>query len=272
MKKIFLIFIALFLLNSSCSKSIIIFPELSYNKYDKEIDELYKLYQNIPMNRSTSIKNFVTDAKLIEYSDSLKNTDVTAVSVFQVFVDEYGSVESIFKLHNATNFLDSLAVEAIKKSKFKSLNWNSSKTKYSFFISYPFFLGVPDSPYINGISTNTRKNSLKSARVFSGNLYAVYEVSEPPFLLEAESLKLTEIDLRDNLWPSSYFYCRTTIEFTIDESGSTIDFHCVDSTNDKIVDIIREHVSTRKYKPGIKDGNPVKVRIREIYKFETKYF
>lgn len=248
--------IILFVILNSCNHSITFFPELVYNAESKTIDELKIIYNEVPLNKDTNIKMFVKRMDKIVEDKKLTDLCITGTSTFQVFVDEKGNVESIFKIYGSLPQYDSSAVEKLKVAKFRPLKLKNKETKYSCIVAFSFFNGIPNYPYINGVPLKKSENSLVSAR--TDGIYELYEVNEPPILLKGELFKFPTV-LKNN--PRNNFYEYRKVEFIVNENGRVEQVNFIGTFQPEIKNEINTRLRTWYFNPALKDGKPVKVNI-----------
>ncbi len=264
-----ILFLILALLLSNCAHTYYLYPTLLYCKYDYNVDQLAERYKTTPIYRGKHLKTFVQRLEKVDHPSKSKRAPKNDASVFQVFVDEQGQIESIFLFYRPQpNPNDSLALQALKRSQFKPLKrGNGQPTKYSVFVVYPFIEGQPFGPYVNGIPVYKTKKNLAPIPHGHDGVYYIYEVSEPPILLQAERLTL-ELPVKKPY--SSYLYLRFEYELTIDETGKVITIKEIFTTHPQISEQIKANIRKRKYKPAILDGNPVKAQLFETITIHRK--
>lgn len=125
-----------------------------FSQMGLDYDSLRSFYKDVPLHGGIDIETFVVEIKDIEIDDQLKADEITGHVTCQPFVDERGDVETIFIIKSVDNYLDSLAIEALKKSKFKPLQMSSKLSKYSCMVKYYFKNGLLICPSVNGIVIN----------------------------------------------------------------------------------------------------------------------
>lgn len=124
-----------------------------FTRTDLDYESLKSLYQDVPLHGGTDIKSFVIEIKDIENVDQVRAGEITDHVTCQPFIDENGDVETIFIVKSASNYIDSLALGALQKSKFKPLQMSGKLTKYSCIVKYYFSDGFALTSSVNDILT-----------------------------------------------------------------------------------------------------------------------
>ena len=279
---LFTIFSILFLFNCNRNSVLYIYPQLIYCKYDYNLKTLEKRYQNVPIHRGTKLENFIFNLEEITNNDVnkflssnrqiYKPADVNlprklpfnGASVFQVFIDENGQVESIFLVYKSAPFFDLMVAKSLTKSHFKPLKTiDGKRTKYSVFVTYPIIAGKIVGAYVNGIPWKKRKNELKGLKMLpltDKNTFDMYEVTEPPFLLSTEKV-YPQLPRKDS--PEFRFYFEYLYAIIVNEKGFVEKIETLNIPNSEWFEEIKSIIYKRRYKPALLNGKPVKCRIFE---------
>ncbi len=145
-------------------------------------DMLIKRYENVPILKSTQINRFVVYLANIEDNEKWKASGMTGYVSCQPIIDENGNIESIFVVKSANAYLDSLAIDAVKRSRFKKIRRNQKPTKYSCLVDYLINNGEVFDPLVN--LTRFRKPGAKSATAPSARIVKEEELTKKPILVE----------------------------------------------------------------------------------------
>lgn len=128
--------------------------QLYFSQMELDYDSLKSLYKDVPLHGGTDIESFVVEIKDIESVDKVKAAGIMDHVACQPFINEKGEIETIFITRSVSNYVDSLAIEALKMSKFKPLGMAGKLTKYSCIVKYYFDKGLMVCPSVNDIVAN----------------------------------------------------------------------------------------------------------------------
>ncbi len=135
----------------SCSSSYKQAIYYSANALDYE--DTKALFKRVPMHLGTNLTHFVAHLQPVTnqtHGDSSLNGVITA----QVLINPEGKTQAILFTRTINSRIDSLVLNAIRRSKFKPLKTYSGEAVfYSFQIFYPVWNGRLLWPVINGVST-----------------------------------------------------------------------------------------------------------------------
>lgn len=127
-----------------------------YSKANESYPKTIAQYKDIPVHSGRRLESFLDSLHYIKKKD-VPDSIVSRGHIYcQPLIDEVGTVCSIIVLKSLIPYLDSLALESIKKSKFKTLkNKDGLPQIYSLLFDFEFINGIPMYPVIN--KQDTRK-------------------------------------------------------------------------------------------------------------------
>ena len=110
-----------------------------------EYEEVVDLYKNIPAFRDDQVNDFIIHLENPAYPKSARKSESQGIVYCQPLIDEEGNIVAIIINESFDLGCSYTSIEAIKKSKFKSLAEVTGKVgKYSLLIRYSFGLRIPN--------------------------------------------------------------------------------------------------------------------------------
>jgi len=216
-------------------------------------------YQNVPIHRDTEVKNYISKIEPID--DINTNNSGLVYNKFQVFVDENGKLETVLLIKSAGDVIDLKCLGAIKLMEFKPLIIKNNPSKYSIFIAYSFSGEDSAYPIIN--LTITEPIIYNYNGELSDKIYDFESVEEKP-----KVLIYSEPDYPD-LARKAGVSGKVLLEVVIDEKGDAIKTKVIKSLGMLDRSAI-EAAKTSKYRPGLIDKKPVKVKMEVPFYFNLK--
>jgi len=238
---------------------------LSYNIDHYPLEKLEDAYKDVPIYKQQDINHIIQKLSLIvlkRYNPHKRGT-----CTFQVFMREDGEVESIFKIQAFDSSFDDMAVEAIKESQFKKMNYHGKPIRYSILISFSYSGNKKIYPVINGMPTDPgfSKNILLSNKhPAPDKLYPMDSVDEQPEAIYSES------PYYPDLARSSVIEGTVIVSIVINERGRVIKTKIVKSIPmlDQSAEETAKHLI---FKPGSLKGKPVKVAMNMSFMYDPVY-
>lgn len=254
MLRIFTLF-TLCLLLTFCATSLNLKPRLVYTTTNLNYDQLSKKYQNVNIHQGTDLQRFIENVFKVEDPLLLNNYGTTK---FQVFVDKDGSIESVICFQAFKEDIDSLVLSYLLKTKFRKLYYQNKPTTYSVIFSYEYSGSKTSYPRINQASI--RQEFYPGESIVWGKLVEPESVDELPKVLVQPPPFYPDIARKIGVEG------RVIVTIEIDQKGNV--------TNAKIFKGERilgkeciENAYKYKFKPAIKDGKPIKVKMNVPFNF-----
>ncbi|MBD3223470.1 MAG: TonB family protein [Caldithrix sp.] len=246
-------YLSIILLFFGCSTKTLLVPTLSYTSTNFSLEELDRRYKKVPIHRGQDIDDFV---KQVAYADAEPLVMVNnGYNNFQVFIDEQGRVESIFKLQKSDTLYDQMAVDAIKRTEFKPLRMDGKPTKYAVFMSFSFNDHDKIYPVINGMWSYLKMAQKKRLNLNTSDQTQIFpseDVTVKPTLLKGAFPRYPDLARKSGVEGV------VEVKIIIDETGNVIN-----STIHKSLPMLDaaalEAADKCKFSPGFVDGQPVRV-------------
>ena len=214
-------------------------PQAYFSKFELDSDSLKSLYKDVPLHGGTDIESFVVEIKDIENIDQIKATSITDHVACQPFIDGKGEVETIFIIKSVSNYIDSLAIEALKRSKFKPLQMSGKLTKYSCIVKYYFNEGLMLYSSVNDIVMNAPEKPYYALT----KKPEVIKQSRPEYPISARKAGVEG---------------RVTVRVLINTDGKVEKVEVIKG-HPMLNEAAMDAASKWEFTPGEQDGKPVKV-------------
>ena len=235
---------------------IFIFPVYgSYSQTIENSQEWLAKYENIRQISEKEIDDLIQNIKPLDNSSFILSKKISGVISYRVIVNENGNFEDALLLHTSFKndelifLIDSLIVNSLKQSTFKSLG--NQNIKYSFLIFYRFKKGKVFPPIVNGITLGIKKSKKEDTRI-----------DKPPYIL-----KRAELVIPDNL-KRKYLNKYVVVSATIGRDGF-VEYATIIKSVNPIIDLVAVDTTMKmEFRPALRNHKPVRIKMSIPYKIK----